>query len=116
MVAEPGFYADGRFGIRIENVVIVQKAATPNKFGDRDYLTFEHFTMVRRASFPPQPLLNYPQCPIQTSLVHVSLLSKAERKWLNDYNAEVEAKVLPLLEKKGDERAISWLKRQCVAV
>ncbi|KZT61641.1 Creatinase/aminopeptidase [Calocera cornea HHB12733] len=98
--AEPGYYADGRFGIRIENVVIVKKAETPNRYGDRDYYTFEHVTM----------------CPIQTSLVDASLLTKAETSWLNDYNAEVEQKVLPLLEAKRDERAIAWLKKQCTAI
>jgi Xaa-Pro aminopeptidase len=42
---EPGYYADGRYGIRIENVVIVQEAETPNDFGN-GYLSFEHVTMV----------------------------------------------------------------------
>ncbi|KZO98526.1 Creatinase/aminopeptidase [Calocera viscosa TUFC12733] len=97
---EPGYYADGRFGIRIENVIIVTKAETPNRFGDRDYYTFEHVTM----------------CPIQTSLVDASLLTKAEKSWLNDYNAEVERKVLRLLVAKEDERAIAWLKKQCAPV
>ncbi|EJT99300.1 Creatinase/aminopeptidase [Dacryopinax primogenitus] len=97
---EPGYYADGRFGIRIENVIIVRKADTPNRFGDRDYYTFEHVTM----------------CPIQTSLVDVSLLTKAEKVWLNEYHTEIEQKLLPLLEAKHDERAITWLKRQCAAV
>lgn len=43
---EPGYYADGRFGIRIENIVIVQDAQTPNNFNDKGYLRFEHVTMV----------------------------------------------------------------------
>lgn len=42
---EPGYYADGRFGIRIENVVLVREANTPNNFGDKGYLGFEHVTM-----------------------------------------------------------------------
>lgn len=42
---EPGYYADGRYGIRIESVVIVQEANTPNNFGN-GYLCFEHVTMV----------------------------------------------------------------------
>lgn len=46
-MTEPGYYADGRFGIRIENVVIVREAKTPNNFGDKGYLKFEHVTMVR---------------------------------------------------------------------
>jgi Xaa-Pro aminopeptidase len=43
---EPGYYADGRFGIRIENVVVVREVDTPNRFGDKPYLGFENFTMV----------------------------------------------------------------------
>ncbi len=44
--AEPGYYADGRYGIRIENIVIVRDAQTPNNFGDKGYLRFEHVTLV----------------------------------------------------------------------
>lgn len=47
---EPGYYADGRFGIRIEDIVIVQKAAPPNNFGNVGFLKFEHVTMVRSSS------------------------------------------------------------------
>ena len=43
---EPGYYADGQFGIRIENVVIVREVQTPNNFGNKGYLGFEHVTMV----------------------------------------------------------------------
>ena len=44
---EPGYYADGRYGIRIENVVVVREAKTPNNFGGKGYLGFERLTMVR---------------------------------------------------------------------
>jgi len=44
---EPGYYADGKFGIRIENVMGVKLAETRNNFGNKGYLEFEHFTMVR---------------------------------------------------------------------
>lgn len=44
-VLEPGYYADGRYGIRIESIVIVREADTPNNFGN-GYLCFEHVTMV----------------------------------------------------------------------
>jgi hypothetical protein len=44
--AEPGFYADEKWGIRIENVVIVRKAETKYNFGDAGYLSFERVTMV----------------------------------------------------------------------
>ena len=46
--SEPGYYADGKFGIRIENVVIVRETSTPNNFGEKGFLRFEHVTMVCR--------------------------------------------------------------------
>ncbi|KAI0634735.1 Creatinase/aminopeptidase [Trametes polyzona] len=92
---EPGYYADGRFGIRIENIVIVREAQTPNNFGDKGYLRFEHVTM----------------CPIGKNLIDESLLSAREREWLNAYHAEILQKVSPLVEK--DERALRWLQREC---
>ena len=49
-ITEPGYYADGRFGIRIENIVLVREVKTPNNFGEKGYLGFEHVTMVSSAS------------------------------------------------------------------
>ena len=45
--AEPGYYADGEYGIRIENIVVVREAQTPNNFGGKGFLGFEHVTVVR---------------------------------------------------------------------
>jgi len=95
---EPGYYADGRFGIRIENIVIVRAAETPNNFGDKGYLGFEHVTM----------------CPMQTKLVARELLTPQELEWLNAYHAETWAKVSPLLQ--NDERALEWLERECAKI
>ncbi|KAJ7636867.1 putative Xaa-Pro aminopeptidase P [Roridomyces roridus] len=95
---EPGYYADGKFGIRIENIVLVKKAATPNNFGDKGYLGFERVTM----------------CPIQTKLIERTIFSAEETKWLNEYHAEILSKVSPLLQ--NDSRALEWLKRECTAI
>ena len=43
---EPGYYEEGAFGIRIENLVAAQEAETPFKFGDVPYLSFERLTLV----------------------------------------------------------------------
>jgi Xaa-Pro aminopeptidase len=43
-------------------------------------------------------------------------LTTGEKAWLNEYHAEVLGKVLPLLEKSGDARAMRWLKRECTAI
>ncbi|KAJ3476796.1 hypothetical protein NLI96_g10907 [Meripilus lineatus] len=92
---EPGYYADGKFGIRIENIVIVKKVDTPNNFGDKGYLGFEHVTM----------------CPIHKKLIDTSLLTVKETEWLNAYHKEIFEKVSPLLQ--NDERALKWLEREC---
>jgi Xaa-Pro aminopeptidase len=44
-----GYYEEGAFGIRIENVVVVQPADTPNNFGGTKFLKMERFTMVSSA-------------------------------------------------------------------
>ncbi|KAJ7676480.1 putative Xaa-Pro aminopeptidase P [Mycena rosella] len=95
---EPGYYADGKFGIRIENIVLVRQADTPNNFGDKGFLGFEHVTM----------------CPIQTKLIDKSIFTAEEVRWLNEYHAEILGKVSGLL--KNDERALEWLKKECSAI
>lgn len=96
---EPGYYADGKWGIRIENVVIVREVSTPYNFGGVKYLGFEHVTM----------------CPMQKTLVDLSLLTANERAWLNNYHEEVFQKVSPYL-KGTDEVALEWLRRVCAPV
>lgn len=49
---EPGYYADGAFGIRIENVVVVKPVQTRNDFGAVGWLGFERFTMVSSPLLP----------------------------------------------------------------
>jgi Xaa-Pro aminopeptidase len=110
---EPGYYADGRFGIRIENIVLVREVKTPNNFGDKGYLGFEHVTMyvaltsTERDSKPSFPF----RCPIHKKLVDPDLLTAQERFWLNAYHAEILDKISPLLH--SDQRALEWLKREC---
>lgn len=92
---EPGYYADGKFGIRIESIVLARPADTPNNFGDRGYLRFETVTM----------------CPIHKKLIDVSLLSAEEREWVDWYHGVVLEKLTPLLD--GDKETLEWLKREC---
>ena len=118
---EPGYYEDGRFGIRIENVIVVQPAKTPNNFGGTKYLKMERFTMVswlfRGSAFRSSALTDLglvahsSQVPISTNLVEVSLLSPDELEWLNKYNEEVRSKLSPLLQ--HDQEALTWLEKEC---
>ncbi|KAK6904932.1 hypothetical protein I203_105751 [Kwoniella mangroviensis CBS 8507] len=97
---EPGYYADGKFGIRIEGVDIIVRAETRENFGNKGWLTLERIAM----------------CPIQTSLVDSSLLSPTEKDWLNEYHNEVFEKIGPLLKEVNDERAYRWLERECRSI
>lgn len=78
---EPGYYEDGSFGIRIENVLICEEASTKFNFGDTKYLKFSNLTMV----------------PLQRKLIDVTLLSSEEIEWIDDYHKQVRDKLLPCL-------------------
>ncbi|ODN69238.1 aminopeptidase P family protein [Methylobrevis pamukkalensis] len=86
---EPGYYKDGAWGIRIENLVIVTEAA-PLPGGERPMMGFETLTFA----------------PIDTRLVEPSLMTDAEIGWLDAYHAEVASRVGPLVE---DADALAWL-------
>lgn len=45
--SEPGYYEDGKFGIRIESLIVVAPRETPYQFQKRQYLGFETITLVR---------------------------------------------------------------------
>jgi Xaa-Pro aminopeptidase len=85
---EPGFYKEGEYGIRIENLVIVTPAeALPG--GERPMHAFETITLA----------------PIDLNLVEPRLLTDAERTWLNDYHKRVFDTLAP--EADADTKA--WL-------
>jgi Xaa-Pro aminopeptidase len=91
---EPGFYKAGAFGIRIENLVVV--TAPENLGGERPMMGFETITLV----------------PIDLNLVESSLLTDAERGWLNLYHARVRDVIGPQVE--GDAR--KWLDQATRAI
>jgi Xaa-Pro aminopeptidase len=88
---EPGYYKTGEYGIRIENLVLV--VDHPVDDAEKETLGFETLTFA----------------PIEPRLIDVSMLNDSELKWLNDYHAEVLAKIGHRLE--GEDKA--WLERQC---
>jgi Xaa-Pro aminopeptidase len=88
---EPGYYKDGDYGIRIENLVLVVEKTVAG--ADKDMLGFDTLTFA----------------PIDRRLVKAELLSPAERGWLDDYHAQVLARIGPALE--GEDR--TWLETQC---
>ena len=88
---EPGYYEEGRFGIRHENILLVRKVDTESQFGGVQYLGFEHITYV----------------PFQKNMMETSLMSPAEIAWVNNYHQECFDKVSPLLV--GQDKALKWL-------
>ncbi len=86
---EPGYYREGRFGIRIENLLVVREAPTLDGGDGRSMLKFETLTWV----------------PIDLRLVNAELLTEREKAWLNGYHKTVREK---LSERLGDS-ARFWL-------
>ncbi|MCY0095990.1 aminopeptidase P family protein [Hoeflea ulvae] len=86
---EPGYYRDGAFGIRIENLVTVHEPRDIDG-GDKPMLGFETLTL----------------CPIDKRLVLTDLLDQVERDWLDAYHARVRDELSPLLT---DDPALAWL-------
>ena len=84
---EPGLYLAGKFGVRIENTLIV-KDFIETEFGK--FLQFESLTL----------------CPIDLDCADLDMLTAEEKQWLNDYHKMVFEKLSPLLNDEEKE----WLK------
>lgn len=84
---EPGLYLSGKFGVRIENTLLIKDYQT-TEFGK--FLQMESLTL----------------CPIDLTPVDFSMLQPEEIEWLNDYHRDVFEKLSPYLE--GDD--LEWLK------
>ncbi|EIW83367.1 Creatinase aminopeptidase [Coniophora puteana RWD-64-598 SS2] len=91
---EPGFYLEGRWGMRIESALVVRRVKTKGEFNGDIWLGFERLTCV----------------PIQTRMVKENMLTKEEKQWLKDHNKKCLEKLEPYL--KDDKRALKWLKRE----
>lgn len=94
---EPGYYREGTWGIRIETLQVVTAPSVPQG-GERPMHGFEQLTLA----------------PLDRKLIDVNLLTPQERQYVDDYHAEVLAKVGPLLADgvQKDEAALAWLKEQ----
>ncbi|MEE4451796.1 aminopeptidase P family protein [Novosphingobium resinovorum] len=92
---EPGYYKTGEYGIRIENLILVEPRAIAGAEGE--FYGFETLTHV----------------PIERRLVDVALLSEGEIAWWNAYHARVLEIVGPQLSGPGSAAALAWLEAQC---
>ncbi|MDE2238300.1 MAG: aminopeptidase P family protein [Rhodospirillales bacterium] len=91
---EPGYYLPGAYGIRMENLVLVQKA--PFEGARKPFLRFDTLTLA----------------PFDRALIDPALLPRESLDWLNDYHAEVCAALSPHLS----DTAHSWLKAATVPI
>lgn len=89
---EPGFYKEGAYGIRIENLVTVIDTGKKDADGKK-LLGFKTLTMA----------------PIDKNLIERDLLTAEERDWLNEYHATVRDTLMPLVQ-KIDAPAADFLK------
>ena len=90
---EPGYYREGDFGIRIENLMLVVEAPALPQGDDRRMFAFETLTHV----------------PLDRRLIDTALLSQNERAWIDAYHAETRARLAPRLD--GEVR--DWLEEAC---
>ncbi|WP_448502472.1 aminopeptidase P family protein [Sphingomonas sp.] len=91
---EPGYYKAGEYGIRIENLVLIEPRDVPG--GEQPMLCFRTLTFV----------------PIERDLIDPALLTPLECEWLNAYHADVLAKVGPTL----DDEHRAWLAAKCAPI
>ncbi|MGN6820286.1 MAG: aminopeptidase P family protein [Sphingomonas sp.] len=91
---EPGYYKAGEYGIRIENLILVETRDIPG--AEQKMMGFETLTFA----------------PIERRLIEASLLSQAERAWLDAYHGRVLDVLGP--ELNAEERA--WLLAKCATI
>ncbi len=88
---EPGYYEPGAYGIRLENLLLVQPHPLPD--GRKPFLAFETLTLA----------------PFDRRLIDPALLTPAEHSWIDTYHARVLAEIGPKL----DPQAQAWLAAAC---
>jgi len=93
---EPGYYEDGQFGIRLENIVTIVPKNTAHQMKDVNFLAFDTVTLV----------------PIQKKMLVISMLTKDEISYLNSYHQLCREKVGPLLVEQRKMEAYEWLNRE----
>jgi Xaa-Pro aminopeptidase len=109
---EPGYYDDGRYGIRIENLLEIVDVSSSNddaingeeppnkklKTDGKKFFKFAKLTLI----------------PIQKNLINLDLMTDTELDWLDSYHKEVLEKVSPLLEEGSP--AMNWLVKSCAKI
>ena len=92
---EPGYYREGQYGIRLENLILVEQAAQIEG-GETDMHGFETLTLA----------------PFDRRLIDPAMMSDDELDWLNAYHARVESEIGPLVEAD----VVEWLSAACAPI
>ncbi|KAL3884061.1 hypothetical protein ACJMK2_030284 [Sinanodonta woodiana] len=90
---EPGYYQPDKFGIRIENIVMVTSVNTTHKMEGQNFLGFEHITLV----------------PYEPNLIDVSMLSDKHIEYLNSYHKLIQERVGKELKNQQLNEAYDWM-------
>ncbi|XP_071981966.1 xaa-Pro aminopeptidase 2 [Engystomops pustulosus] len=90
---EPGYYHDGHFGIRIEDIAVVVEAETKHLFGGEKYLTFEKVTLV----------------PYHRKLIDTNLMTDVQIEHVDNHNEKIRRILGPELERQNLHEALRWL-------
>ena len=93
---EPGLYREGKWGIRIENLMVNMPVGNPTETEFGQFLNFETITY----------------CPIDTRLIESSLLTQVEIDWLNNYHSQVYTE----LKDRVKGAALDWLTERTKAI
>ncbi|RMX55174.1 hypothetical protein pdam_00018932 [Pocillopora damicornis] len=109
---EPGYYEDGKFGIRLETVIMAVDAETKNTFNDVKYVKFEPVSFILVAEHM-KALTMIDMCnqqvPYWKKLIDVSIMTPKEIDWLNDYHKQCREKVGKMLKDQKKEDVYKWL-------
>ncbi|EAJ9383976.1 aminopeptidase P family protein [Campylobacter upsaliensis] len=95
---EPGIYKAGKWGVRLENLVVNTKVENPKNSAYGEFLYFKPVTL----------------CPFELSCIDVNLLDEKEKRWLNAYHQKVRDKLAPRL--KDEPKALKWLEARVRAI
>ena len=76
---EPGIYIEGKYGIRIENLIL---AVTSSIGESENFMTFDTLTL----------------CPLELDLIDTAILTELQIEWINNYHERVYSELSPLLE------------------
>uniref|UniRef100_A0A6B2G0W4 Xaa-Pro aminopeptidase 1 (Trinotate prediction) n=1 Tax=Myxobolus squamalis TaxID=59785 RepID=A0A6B2G0W4_MYXSQ len=92
---EPGYYENGKFGIRIENMMTVVPISTKYNFNETTFFGFETLSFI----------------PMDLNLIDASMLDCREIHWLNNYHMKCLEYILPELEKFNFTDGIEFLRK-----